>query len=115
MASESETTAVAGELKLLLEDWERCDKEADDHMRVMQRQVEALERLVTESGVRTAAADDPVGHRRPKLTKLTDRDNIQAFLTTFERMMAVFGIDRGRWSYMLLTGKAQKAFMAGTT
>ena len=29
-----------------------------------------------------------------KLTKLTDQDDIEAFLTTFERMMGVFGIDR---------------------
>ena len=115
MASEGETTGVADMLKLLLEDQERCDKEADDRMRVMQCQVEVLERLVMESGARTATADDRVGYRRPKLTKLTDRDDIEAFLTTFERMMAVFGVDRGRWSYMLapqFTGKSQKAFAA---
>ena len=32
MASEGETTGVADVLKLLLEDRERRDKEADDHM-----------------------------------------------------------------------------------
>ena len=42
-------------------------------------------------------------------------DDIEAYLTMFERMMAVFRIERARWSYMLapqLTGKAQKAFTA---
>ena len=113
MVSERETTGVADVLKLLLDDKERCDKEVDDSMRVMQHQVEALEWLVMESGARTAAADDPVGYRRPKLTKLTDCDDIEAFLTTFETIMAVFGVDCRRWSYMLapqLTGKAFRCY-----
>ena len=69
--------------------------------------------VVVESGARTAMVDNPVGHRRPKLTKLTDRNDIETFLTIFGRMMAVFSVDCWWWSYMLapqLTGKAQKAF-----
>ena len=52
---------------------------------------------------------------KPRLTKLGERDDIEAYLRTFERMMAVFEVERGQWSYMLapqLTGKAQKAFAA---
>ena len=39
----------------------------------------------------------------------------EAFLTTFETMMGVFGIEKNRWAFNLapqLTGKAQKAFVA---
>ena len=81
-------------------------------MQVMKHQMEALEWLVMESGARTASADEPVRHRRPKLSQLSNHDE---FLTTFERMRAVLIVERGRWSYMLmpqLTGKAQKAFTA---
>ena len=50
-----------------------------------------------------------------KLTKLTDQDDIEAFLTAFERTMGVFGIGKNRWAFKLapqLTGKAQKTFAA---
>lgn len=102
-------------LRILLEDRERREREADERMRVMQRQVEALERLVVEPGRREPAGHDGLGAGQPKLTKLADSDDIEAYLTTFERLMAVCGVDRARWSYMLapqLTGKAQKAFAA---
>ena len=38
----------------------------------------------------------------------------EAFLTTFMRMMGVFGIEENRWAFKLvpqLTGKVQKAFV----
>ena len=113
--AEGEATGVADVLRVLLEDRERREKEADERMRVMQRQVEALERLVTESSRREPAAHHGLGAGQPKLTKLAEDDDIEAYLTTFERLMAVFEVDRARWSYMLapqLTGKAQKAFAA---
>ena len=50
-----------------------------------------------------------------KLTKLTDQYDIEAFLTTFERMMGVFRIEKNRWAFKLapqLTRKAQKGFVA---
>ena len=50
-----------------------------------------------------------------KLTKLTESEDIEAFLTTFERMMQVYGVDEACWAYKLapqLTGKAQQAYAA---
>ena len=47
-----------------------------------------------------------------KLQKLTESDNIEAFLTTFERMMLAYEIGQERWAYKLapnLTGKAHAA------
>ena len=50
-----------------------------------------------------------------KLTKLTDGDDIEAFLKTFERLMEVYDVPKERWAYRLapqLTGKAQQAYTA---
>ena len=35
-----------------------------------------------------------------KLAKLTEQDDIEAFLTTFERVMGVFGIEM-KWAFKL--------------
>jgi transposase InsO family protein len=53
-----------------------------------------------------------------KLTRLSERDDIEAYLTTFERMMHAYKVPRERWVYTLapqLTGKAQQAFAAMAT
>ena len=50
---------------------------------------------------------------RLRLTKLMDSDDIEAYLTTFERMMGAHEVDCMKWAYLLapqLTGKAQKAY-----
>ena len=49
---------------------------------------------------------------RLKLTKLTDSEDIEVFLTTFERMMQVYGVSEDRWAFKLapqLIGRAQQA------
>ena len=58
---------------------------------MMQQQMEGLQKLVAESSRREEEKSEM---EQLKLTKLTDQDDIEAFLTTFERMMGVFGIDR---------------------
>ena len=50
--------------------------------------------------------------RDVKVTKLTDKDDIEAYLTTFKRLMKVYDIKVDRWSFKLapqLVGKAQQA------
>lgn len=50
-----------------------------------------------------------------KVAKLMESDDIEAYLTTFERQMRAYKIPRGRWSFKLapqLVGKAQKAYAA---
>jgi len=52
---------------------------------------------------------------RLKLTKLTESEDAEAFLTTFERMMRVYGMKEERWAFKLtpqLTEKAQQAYAA---
>ena len=49
----------------------------------------------------------------PKIARLSDADDIEAYLTTFERLMTVDSVDRATWAVRLashLTGKAQQAF-----
>lgn len=55
------------------------------------------------------------GESTVKVTKLTEDNDIEGYLTTFERQMAAYEIERKRWAYLLapkLAGKAQQAYMA---
>ena len=67
---------------------------------------------------RAAATDSTRGRSTVeaiKLTKLTDEDDIESYLTTFERIMAANEVSREYWSFQLaphLTGKAQQAYAA---
>ena len=50
-----------------------------------------------------------------KLTRLGENDDVEAYLTTFERIMEVNEVGRERWPFQLapqLTGKAQQAYAA---
>ena len=50
-----------------------------------------------------------------KLTKLTESDDIEAYLTMFERMMWAYSVPNSRWAFKLapqLLGRAQKAYVA---
>ena len=50
-----------------------------------------------------------------KLVPLTEQDDIESYLVTFERIMDAYKITKGQWTYYLapqLTGKAQQAFAA---
>ena len=52
-------------------------------------------------------------HKEMKLMHLTEKDDIEANLTTFEQMMEVYDIGKEKWAYKLppqLTGKAQQAY-----
>ena len=48
-----------------------------------------------------------------KVAKLTDQDDIEAYLTTFERLMEAYSVERRKWACQLapqLSGRAQKAY-----
>ena len=56
-----------------------------------------------------------IGPESLKLKKLIDTDDIEAYLTTFERAAEAHGVEEEKWSVVLapqLTGKAQQAFAA---
>ena len=84
--------------------------------RESQRQMELLQGLLAgihkqgESAEQRAEKDRDV-----KLAKLSETDDIEAYLTTFERLMVSYEIKPDRWVYKLapqLTGKAQQAYAA---
>ena len=49
------------------------------------------------------------------LTRLSDKDDVEAYLTTFERLMVAYKVDETLWVFKLapqLTGRAQQAYAA---
>ena len=53
--------------------------------------------------------------KEARVTKLTEEDDIEAYLTTFERMMDAYEVPQSRWSFKLapqLIGRAQQAYDA---
>ena len=95
--------------------------------RTMQATLNALISLVERSqplGGTTASGTRPDsgarrGSSKPVLTKFSKAtDDIEAYLTTFERIMVAHEIDGGQWTCFLapqLTGKALQAFAATPT
>ena len=90
-------------------------EESERRIAEMNKQMERLQQMFTEQSVATASARGRSTTETVKLTRLTDSDDIESYLTTFERVMAANEVNRERWSYQLapyLTGKAQQAYAA---
>ena len=61
------------------------------------------------------AAQNADRDRDVKVAKLTDEDDIEAYLTMFERLMRAYEIREEQWAFKLasqLTGKVQKVYAA---
>ena len=94
--------------------WERA---AEKRIEAMQAQTEALMTLVRDSHKAEPPTTKMLVGVPPqvKLVQLTEQDDIEAYLVTFERIMQAYEIPRAQWTYHLapqLTGKAQQAFAA---
>ncbi len=79
-------------------------------MDAMREHMESLMQVVKES-----QASDAHNSPNVKLVQLTEKDNVEAYLVTFERIMGAHKIAEDRWAHYLapqLTGKAQLAFAA---
>ena len=93
------------------EERRRYEEESE---RRLQQQMELLQRLVAERPA-AAQARSPSESEPVKLTRLSESDDIEAYLTTFERMMRAYEVNEERWPFKLapqLTGKAQQAYAA---
>ena len=91
--------------ELRQQELERKERETE-----MREQIKMLQRLITE---RPATKEARIPEK--ELTRLTDQDDIEANLLTFERTMQAYGVDKARWTLQLapqLTGKAQQAYAA---
>ena len=82
----------------------------------MRQQMELLKGLI--KGVQRqgeTAALKLERDRDVKVTKLTEEDDIEAYLTTFECLMKAYEVREDRWAFKLapqLVGKAQQANVA---
>ena len=113
-------------LQLLMEDRcqrdkdiarERRQREEETERRLQEKQqhVDSLLQVVSRSqeatSGHTSGAGSSHGDKEAKVSKLSDEDNIEAYLTTFERMMVAYGVLKDRWVFRVapqLTGKAQQ-------
>ena len=97
------------------EERKRRQDETERQMTEMYQQMERLQQMLTEQSNATVASRGLINTGTVKLTKLTEEDDIESYLTTFERIMSASEVDRERWSFYLapyLTGKAQQAYAA---
>ena len=134
--SEREYATTAGAvndvMRILLEDRRNRELQVEEERRQREREVgEEREQLRDQLEVlrgmwedsRQEALDGRAGGRAArnhwegelKLTKLSEQDDIEAYLTTYERMMVIYEVPEERWAVRLaplLTGKAQSAYAA---
>lgn len=76
------------------EERRRYAEESKGRMQEMRRQMEHLQRLVTEQA--SASWKKSSGSDNVKLTRLGEGDDIEAYLTTFERIMEAHEVSRER-------------------
>ena len=128
------TTSEAGMatlVKMLLEDQktreddivqERERQEAAEarHAKQMAEQLEMMKAMLDSSlsrareGETTSSSPRLPNADKIVLTKLTNSDDIEAFLTTFKRLMALHHVEESHWVAKLvlqLTGRAQQAYV----
>ncbi|KAL5506631.1 hypothetical protein EMCRGX_G008328 [Ephydatia muelleri] len=87
-------------------------REEDERIRreESERQLELISKLVERTEVRTRRGPS---EKDVQLVRLTEKDDIETYLTTFERVMEAYEIDKSRWAFKLapyLSGKAQQAY-----
>ena len=118
-------------LQLLLEDRRRRDeqlleekrlREEEKHKEHAEREEERRQQLDLLRGLveglqkqseAAAVNAEKSKEREVRVAKLTDSDDIEAYLTTFERQMQVYEIEKERWAFKLapqLSGRAQQAY-----
>ena len=105
---------ITAERKGREEEREAREREVKLQMEAMQAHMERLMKVVEDSKATSAAKS--VGELSGvKLVPLSEKDDIEAYLVTFERIMEAHKVDKGRWAHYLapqLTGRAQLAFAA---
>ena len=94
--------------RLQAEERRRYEEESERRLTAMNKQMEMLQDLVRGHAEKGAKQNSD----SMKLTRLSDSDDIESYLTTFERLMKP---DTARWAFKLapqLTGRAQQAYAA---
>ena len=93
----------------------RQAQENDEHLAEIRRQMERLQEMFHEHSSAAGSARDRRSPTDPiKLTRLSEDDDVESYLTTL-RSMAANEVAHDSWSYQFapyLTGKAQQAYAA---
>ena len=93
---------------------QRRERETGKQMEELRGHLETLMKVVADSRLKT----EGVSRKQElsvKLVPLTEKDDIEAYLVTFERIMAAHQVEKDCWPQYLapqLTGRAQLAFAA---
>ena len=82
------------------EERRHCELESKEHMKGMHEQIKMLQHLVTDRGAATTHHSHSV-QEGLRLTRLTEQDDIEAYLLTFKHMMEAYEIPQARWSFKL--------------
>ena len=103
--------AEAEERRRAAEDEERRRRLVEEQRRQeeSERQMALIARLLEKSTLDDGRDRKP-RERDAQLVRLTDKDDIETYLTTFERVMEAYEVDRNRWTFKLapyLSGRAQ--------
>ena len=70
-------------------------------------QMDLLHGLV--EGTRSEGGGDGRMTKDPKVAKLLNSDDIEAYLVTFERLMAAYKVPTSRWAFLLAPQLSEKA------
>ena len=90
-------------------------KEAEKREKEWKAQLDLISKLAGIRSTDLAATNRAAAESEAKVAKLTEKDDIEAYLTTFERIMGAYNIAKERWVFKLapqLSGKAQQAYAA---
>ena len=106
--------AEAEERRRAAEDEERRRRLVEEQRRQeeSERQMALIARLLEKSTLDDGRDRKP-RERDAQLVRLTDKDDIETYLTTFERVMEAYEVDRNRWTFKLapyLSGRAQEVY-----
>ena len=97
----------------LREEDQRHTKESERRIQELCQQVAHLQDSIAETT--TTGPSRRYNTEFIKITRLRENDDVEAYLTTFERKMEVNEVGRERWPFQLapqLTGKAEQAYAA---
>ena len=80
-----------------------------------ERQLEVMTRMLERMSDRRVGRE--LRERDIQLVRLTENDKIETYLTTLERVMEAYEVDKARWAFKLapyLSGRAQQAYASLT-
>ena len=113
---EKPVTAMEKLLQTLLEDRQE-DRARREEERTRHAEEMLVLRQLIEGRGSGAAGERRLQAPRIELKKLDESDDVESFLTVFERVMTAQSVPNGQWTVTLaplLTGKAQQAYAAMT-